>query len=568
MKINSNLVKKLRIARNWSQEQLSEACGLSLRTIQRLENGGNASLESIRVLAAVFEIDSNELILNEKEESITPRDAVERGLRQFANFSGTATRFEYGWFLLFVTLVLAVCTIIDEKVAQIASLILLVPFLAAGARRLNATGQSAWWQLLWFVPFGQIAVLVVMFQDENRRSIQQLTAAVVLLLVALGLTFPVSAQDFGLTLPEPTGSPVGFRLYAVADEAREEVFTEEEEDVRMFPLAIYYPAVPAVDAVPAPYSTDAENAVYNSALMLPPEVFNAITGHLYIDAPLASREGGYPVLIFSPGFGAPIRFYSTLLTELASRGFVVVVVDHPYSQTVSLFPDDSVITANATGSNLSTPQALSLVLNTWIEDTIYALDYVSALNEVDPVLAGAFDLDYVGAFGHSFGGATAANVSLADDRVLASINMDGEVFGGAAQGVTKPLMIMTSPTDFSDEDLAAVGVTRQEFEESMAEINNSINGALSASEAPYHLSIAGTLHSTFTIDVALLRNLLPEYITPELVGTIDGVRANQVIADYTEAFFNSYLLGEESPLLDGISADYPEVEFVTVPGNE
>ncbi|MGZ8541179.1 MAG: hypothetical protein ACXWV6_11060, partial [Chitinophagaceae bacterium] len=99
------------------------------------------------------------------------------------------------------------------------------------------------------------------------------------------------------------------------------------------------------------------------------------------------------------------------------------VVDHPYSQTVALFPDDSVITANAAGSNLSTPQALSLILNTWIEDTIYALDHLSELNEADPVLAGAFDLDHVGAFGHSFGGATAANVSLVDDRVLASINM-------------------------------------------------------------------------------------------------------------------------------------------------
>ncbi|MBZ0285570.1 MAG: hypothetical protein K8L97_32870 [Anaerolineae bacterium] len=396
-----------------------------------------------------------------------------------------------------------------------------------------------------------------------------LTAAVVLLLVSLGLIFPVGAQDFELTLPEPTGSPVGFRLYAVVDEAREEVFTDEEGDVRTFPLAIYYPAAPAADAVPALYSTDAENAAYNTALAMPPAIFNAITGHLYIDAPLAQREGGYPVLMFSPGFGSPIRFYSALLTELASRGFVVAVVDHPYSQTVSLFPDDSVITANAAGSNLSTSEALSLILNVWIEDTIYALDHLSELNEADPVLAGAFDLDHVGAFGHSFGGATAANVSLVDDRVLASINMDGEVFGDAAQGVAKPFMVMTSGTvDFSDEDLAAVGMTRQEFESSIAKLNNSINGALAASEAPYRLSIIGTLHGTYATDIALLRKLLPEYITPEVIGTIDGARANQVIADYTVAFFDTYLLGEESPLLDGMSADYPEVEFVTEPSSE
>jgi transcriptional regulator with XRE-family HTH domain len=177
MKINSNLVKKLRIAKNWSQEQLSEACGLSLRTIQRLENGGSASLESIRVLAAVFEIDSHELTLNEKEEPMTPRDAVESCLRQFANFSGAATRFEYGWFLLFAMLVLAGCTIIDERAAQIAALILLLPLLAAGARRLNAAGHSGWWQLLWFVPFGQVAVLIMMFLDNKPGSNQPLNTS-------------------------------------------------------------------------------------------------------------------------------------------------------------------------------------------------------------------------------------------------------------------------------------------------------------------------------------------------------------------------------------------------------
>ena len=44
MKINAELVKRLRQERHWSQEQLSEMCGLNLRTIQRLEKNGNASL--------------------------------------------------------------------------------------------------------------------------------------------------------------------------------------------------------------------------------------------------------------------------------------------------------------------------------------------------------------------------------------------------------------------------------------------------------------------------------------------------------------------------------------------
>lgn len=51
------LVRKLRLERGWSQETLAEVSGISVRTIQRLERGGNASLESLCALAAVFEVD-------------------------------------------------------------------------------------------------------------------------------------------------------------------------------------------------------------------------------------------------------------------------------------------------------------------------------------------------------------------------------------------------------------------------------------------------------------------------------------------------------------------------------
>jgi transcriptional regulator with XRE-family HTH domain len=170
MRIDSNLVKKLRTAENWSQEQLSEACGLSLRTIQRLENGGNASIESVRAVAAAFGIQPNELMLDDPDISLTPLDAVKTGLREFANFSGTMTRTEYWWFLLFVVLVLAISTILHENANQIAAVILLLPFLAAGTRRLNDAGQSPWWQFFWLVPFGQIAVLYLLAQPGSGQT--------------------------------------------------------------------------------------------------------------------------------------------------------------------------------------------------------------------------------------------------------------------------------------------------------------------------------------------------------------------------------------------------------------
>jgi transcriptional regulator with XRE-family HTH domain len=51
------IVRKLRLARGWSQEQLAQMCDLNIRTIQRIERGQKPSLESLKALAAVFEAD-------------------------------------------------------------------------------------------------------------------------------------------------------------------------------------------------------------------------------------------------------------------------------------------------------------------------------------------------------------------------------------------------------------------------------------------------------------------------------------------------------------------------------
>ena len=55
------LIQKLRLKRGWSQQQLADASGLSVRTIQRLEAGHPASTESLKSLAAVFEVDFSTL---------------------------------------------------------------------------------------------------------------------------------------------------------------------------------------------------------------------------------------------------------------------------------------------------------------------------------------------------------------------------------------------------------------------------------------------------------------------------------------------------------------------------
>lgn len=55
------LVQKLRLQRGWSQQQLAEFSGLSVRTIQRIERGQPASTETLKSLASVFEIEFTQL---------------------------------------------------------------------------------------------------------------------------------------------------------------------------------------------------------------------------------------------------------------------------------------------------------------------------------------------------------------------------------------------------------------------------------------------------------------------------------------------------------------------------
>ena len=162
MKINAEQVKKLRTERHWSQEQLAAACGLNLRTVHRLENTGKASTESVRALAAVFEVDANDLILPGPDRVTTPLETIRSGFLKALDFSGTANRFEYWWFFLFVLLVAAAASVINDKLFQIVGVIVLLPLLAVGTRRLRDAGRSGWWQLLLLVPFGQVVVLYLL----------------------------------------------------------------------------------------------------------------------------------------------------------------------------------------------------------------------------------------------------------------------------------------------------------------------------------------------------------------------------------------------------------------------
>ena len=67
MQIHSHIIKQVRDQKCWSQQQLADMSGISLRTLQRVEAKSVASQETIKALAAVLEIDCEQLVVSETE---------------------------------------------------------------------------------------------------------------------------------------------------------------------------------------------------------------------------------------------------------------------------------------------------------------------------------------------------------------------------------------------------------------------------------------------------------------------------------------------------------------------
>jgi transcriptional regulator with XRE-family HTH domain len=95
-------IKKMRLERHWSQDQLAEMSGLSIRTIQQIENGENAGLESLKSLASVFE--PNITDSNKKEELEQTRKEEE----YFRNIEGLYAIVGAGIFCLMTPLISAI----------------------------------------------------------------------------------------------------------------------------------------------------------------------------------------------------------------------------------------------------------------------------------------------------------------------------------------------------------------------------------------------------------------------------------------------------------------------------
>ena len=102
--------------------------------------------------------------------------SIEVCFQKFANFEGRAGKSEFWWFQLFCIIVQLVGSIIDailgytELFVWIGYIVILLPSLAVGARRLHDTGRSGWWQLLYLTIIGIIVLIVWWVANGQKKN--------------------------------------------------------------------------------------------------------------------------------------------------------------------------------------------------------------------------------------------------------------------------------------------------------------------------------------------------------------------------------------------------------------
>ncbi|REJ76022.1 MAG: hypothetical protein DWQ47_10385 [Acidobacteria bacterium] len=248
------------------------------------------------------------------------------------------------------------------------------------------------------------------------------------LLIAFTLPFTAEAQERS-GLPEATGEyAVGTTVRYFEDRSREEVWTTEPGDSRRLAVQIWYPAAERTGTV-APY-------VFGLDRIRPSiekywEGIPRASTNAYIDAKPRKTERGYPVVVFSHGMNSPRFVYTAISRELASHGYLVAAIDHPFWGPAVAFEngapvlfEESMIQRDTLGSD-EIDSMMTGGVDTMAADQAFVAEKILELNRSDTLLKGIADVTLIASAGHSMGG-MAATVSCLRYRVFkACISLDG-----------------------------------------------------------------------------------------------------------------------------------------------
>jgi len=386
-----------------------------------------------------------------------------------------------------------------------------------------------------------------------------------------------------LTLPAPTGPyPIGTVSLHLVDRARPDPWSASQP-YRELMVSVRYPARDADRFPPAPQMSPGEAAGFDAMNNLQDVVpagrvdWSATSTHAHVGAPVDRRGGPRPVVLYSPGAGDPRSLGTTLADDLASRGYIVVTIDHTYETPAVEFPGGRVEKSRMleeftkAQSEQRVPELLQKVTAVRVADTRFVLDQLTVLalgrnpdvehRKLPQALGGALDLARIGMLGHSAGGFTAVQTMHDDARIKAGVNMDGVL--GYVQDDSDPSNPSSAATDGLDRPVLLMGHQGNDHHTSP-----SWNALWEHSSGwRRDLTLNGSQHASFTDAESLLPQIagplgIPQSTVTAKIGSIAPDRAVAAEEAYISAFFDRWLRGRDTHLLDGPSPDHPEMRFV------
>ncbi len=283
-------------------------------------------------------------------------------------------------------------------------------------------------------------------RDRTRRTrliTATLAGLALIVLSASWVALPVP------TLPQPSGPyPVGTKVFRWVLPDRDEPATASTDDRRNIIVQAWYPATPNATGRHATY-LDGLGRLPSRVAGVPRAIFAQyarIDTHAIEAAPVNDATARWPVVIFSPGYGASRSFYTSLLGDLASRGVMVLAVDHPYEAALTQLADGRIVTTVERLLPGETDRIGYMIrqTDTRVADLRAVLEAMTA-GSAFGALSNRMDLGHIAVAGHSFGGAAAVATAHADDRIRAAANIDGTLYGTVPDSaLTQPFLLVQS----------------------------------------------------------------------------------------------------------------------------
>ena len=243
------------------------------------------------------------------------------------------------------------------------------------------------------------------------------------------------------------------------------------------------------------------------------------------------------------------QMYTAMCEELASHGYIVVSIAHTYFTASVIFPDGRVI--KPIPEKYTQTKFPDQDLKTWIEDVKFVLNSLDKMNDdKDDQFYKSFDLDRIGMFGHSLGGAIAFELCLNDKRVKAGINLDGFIWGDTkANDLNKPFLFMLAQGSvdhfeaMTDEEVASKYSVDIEQQKETRKNFEKIYKDLKQTDLIRSVVIPNINHFGFT-DFLLLKEF-PLYKNNKqisdynaIAGQADGYKTMNLINEYIVDFFD------------------------------